>query len=110
MSRTEDRCSDASGTANAGSADRKLEVVTIPVSDADSVNEFYGRLGWRLDATPRGVVQFTPGWGCSVQSGPNRTSAAPGVGAAAGGGRPRRAPDAHRGRATRTGAIGMPRA
>ena len=59
--------------------DMKLEVVTIPVSDVDRAKEFYTRLGWRLDATPPFVVQFTPpGSGCSVQFGPNRTSAAPG--------------------------------
>jgi catechol 2,3-dioxygenase-like lactoylglutathione lyase family enzyme len=57
----------------------KLEVVTIPVSDADRAKEFYGRLGWRLDDTPPFVIQFTPpGSGCSVQFGANRTSAAPG--------------------------------
>ena len=78
MSTTEDR-SDASGTAGAGSADMKLEVVTIPVSDVDRATEFYTRLGWRQDVTPPGVVQFTPpGSGCSVQFGPNRTPAEPG--------------------------------
>jgi catechol 2,3-dioxygenase-like lactoylglutathione lyase family enzyme len=57
----------------------KLEVVVIPVSDVDRAKEFYGRLGWRLDVTPPGVVQFTPhGSGCSVQFGANLTSAAPG--------------------------------
>jgi catechol 2,3-dioxygenase-like lactoylglutathione lyase family enzyme len=79
MSTTEDRTSDASGTPSAGSADMKLEVVTIPVSDVDRATEFYARLGWRQDVTPPGVVQFTPpGSGCSVQFGPNRTPAAPG--------------------------------
>jgi catechol 2,3-dioxygenase-like lactoylglutathione lyase family enzyme len=59
--------------------DMKLEVVTVPVSDVDRAKEFYASLGWRLDATPPVVVQFTPpGSGCSVQSGPNRTPAAPG--------------------------------
>ena len=59
--------------------DEKLEVVIIPVSDVDRAKEFYQRLGWRLDATPPGVVQLTPrGSGCSVQFGPNLTSAAPG--------------------------------
>ncbi len=59
--------------------DQKLEVVTIPVSDVDRAKEFYVRLGWRLDATPPGVVQVTPpGSWCSVQFGPGRTSAAPG--------------------------------
>jgi catechol 2,3-dioxygenase-like lactoylglutathione lyase family enzyme len=76
MSTTDDRSSDASGTA---SPDMKLEVVTIPVSDVDRATEFYARLGWRQDVTPPGVVQFTPpGSWCSVQFGPNRTPAAPG--------------------------------
>ena len=61
------------------STDMKLEVVVIPVSDVDRAKDFYGRLGWRLDATPPGVVQFTPpGSGCSVQFGANLTTAAPG--------------------------------
>jgi catechol 2,3-dioxygenase-like lactoylglutathione lyase family enzyme len=59
--------------------DMKLEVVTIPVSDVDRARKFYESLGWRLDETPPGVVQLTPpGSGCSVQFGPNRTSAPPG--------------------------------
>ena len=72
---------DAGGTAGRGSVDMKLEVVTIPVSDVDRATEFYGRLGWRQDVTPpgSGVTQFTPpGSWCSVQFGPDRTSAAPG--------------------------------
>jgi catechol 2,3-dioxygenase-like lactoylglutathione lyase family enzyme len=57
----------------------KLEVVVIPVSDVDRAKEFYKKLGWRLDATPPFVVQFTPpGSWCSVQFGKNFTSAAPG--------------------------------
>jgi catechol 2,3-dioxygenase-like lactoylglutathione lyase family enzyme len=39
MSTTEDR-----------SFDTKLEVLVIPVPDVDRAKEFYGRLGWRLDA------------------------------------------------------------
>jgi catechol 2,3-dioxygenase-like lactoylglutathione lyase family enzyme len=64
--------------------DTKLEVVVIPVSDADRAKEFYGKLGWRLDADfpfDNGfrVVQFTPpGSGCSIQFGTKITSAAPG--------------------------------
>ena len=64
--------------------DSRLEVVVIPVLDADRAKEFYGRLGWRLDADfpyDNGfrVVQFTPpGSGCSIQFGTNITSAAPG--------------------------------
>jgi catechol 2,3-dioxygenase-like lactoylglutathione lyase family enzyme len=45
--------------------DKKLEVVVIPVSDAERAKEFYGRLGWRLDADRAigddfRIVQFTP--------------------------------------------------
>ena len=64
--------------------DLKLEVVVIPVADADRAKRFYGSLGWRLDADfafENGfrVVQFTPpGSGCSVQFGTKMTSAAPG--------------------------------
>jgi catechol 2,3-dioxygenase-like lactoylglutathione lyase family enzyme len=65
-------------------ADLKFEVAVIPVTDADRSKEFYGRLGWRLDADfafDNGfrVVQFTPpGSGCSVQFGTKITSATPG--------------------------------
>jgi catechol 2,3-dioxygenase-like lactoylglutathione lyase family enzyme len=64
--------------------DMKFEAVVIPVSDVDRAKEFYGRLGWRLDADFRfdngfRVVQLTPpGSGCSVQFGTNITSAVPG--------------------------------
>ena len=79
MSTTDVGSNDASGTASVETVDMKLEVVVIPVSDVDRATEFYGRLGWRQDVTPPGVVQFTPhGSGCSVQFGANLTSAAPG--------------------------------
>jgi catechol 2,3-dioxygenase-like lactoylglutathione lyase family enzyme len=79
MSTTDVRGNDPSGIASVKNVDMKLEVVVIPVSDVDRAKEFYGRLGWRLDVTPPGVVQFTPhGSGCSVQFGTNLTSAAPG--------------------------------
>ena len=64
--------------------DLKLEVVVIPVADADRAKQFYGGLGWRLDADfpfDNGVriVQFTPpGAGCSIQFGSLLTSAPPG--------------------------------
>ena len=64
--------------------DMKLEVVIIPVSDVDRAKQFYGRLGWRLDADfpfDKGVriVQFTPPCsGSSIQFGAKVTSAAPG--------------------------------
>jgi len=71
---------DARGTdASLATVDMKLEVVVIPVADPERSKQFYLRLGWRLDATPSGVVQFTPpGSDCSVQFGGNRTTAAPG--------------------------------
>jgi catechol 2,3-dioxygenase-like lactoylglutathione lyase family enzyme len=84
MSTTQEHSGEAAGTAGGKNADLKLEVVVIPVSDADRAKEFYGRLGWRLDADfpfDNGfrVVQFTPpGSGCSVQFGTKITAAAPG--------------------------------
>jgi catechol 2,3-dioxygenase-like lactoylglutathione lyase family enzyme len=82
MSTTDARSDD--GSANTGTVDMKLEVVVIPVSDVDRAKEFYGRLGWRLDADVAAgdqfrVVQFNPpGSGCSIQFGINVTSASPG--------------------------------
>ena len=43
----------------------KLEVVVVPVADADRSKRFYGGLGWRLDADFAGtdgmrVIQLTP--------------------------------------------------
>jgi catechol 2,3-dioxygenase-like lactoylglutathione lyase family enzyme len=67
--------------AGLATIDMKLEVIVIPVSDAERAQEFYRRLGWRQDVTPpgSGVFQFTPhGSECSVQFGKNLTSAAPG--------------------------------
>ena len=84
MSTKEVGSDDAGGMAGVGSVDMKLEVVAIPVSDVDRAKEFYGRLGWRLDADfpfDNGfrVVQFTPpGSGGSIQFGTNLTVAAPG--------------------------------
>jgi catechol 2,3-dioxygenase-like lactoylglutathione lyase family enzyme len=83
MSTTEVRSNDATSEASVGKVDMKLEVVAIPVSDVDRAKEFYGGLGWRLDAdfskSDGRVVQFTPpGSGCSVHFGTNITSAAPG--------------------------------
>src|SRR5436305_13527949 len=84
MNATEVGISDAGGSARAGSVGLKLEVVVIPVTDVERAKEFYGKLGWRLDADfpfDNGfrVVQFTPpGSGCSVQFGIQMTTAAPG--------------------------------
>jgi catechol 2,3-dioxygenase-like lactoylglutathione lyase family enzyme len=61
--------------------DMKIEVIVIPVSDVERAKAFYAKLGWRLDQTPLGVVQFTPpGSACSLQFGPTLTSAPPGSG------------------------------
>ena len=81
MSTNEVRSNDATSVAR---VDTKLEMVVIPVSDVDRAKEFYGRLGWRLDADYDNgddfrVIQFTPpGSGCSVIFGKNVTAAAPG--------------------------------
>jgi catechol 2,3-dioxygenase-like lactoylglutathione lyase family enzyme len=84
MSTTGGQSREAGGTAFNGGVDVKLEVVVIPVSDADRSKEFYAGLGWRLDADftfDNGfrVVQFTPpGSLCSIQFGTKITAAAPG--------------------------------
>ncbi len=68
----------------APSVDLKFEVAVIPVSDVDRAKDFYGRLGWRLDADfPVGdtfrVVQFTPpGSPASIHFGTGLTPATPG--------------------------------
>ena len=80
---------DRSGTETGGvdgvdKVEMKFEVVVIPVSDVDRAKEFYGGLGWRLDAdfaSDNGfrVVQFTPpGSEASVQFGTKITPAPPG--------------------------------
>jgi catechol 2,3-dioxygenase-like lactoylglutathione lyase family enzyme len=65
--------------------DMKLEVVVIPVSDAERSKDFYKALGWRLDAdiatddTFR-VVQLTPpGSPASIIFGSNVTAQTPGT-------------------------------
>jgi catechol 2,3-dioxygenase-like lactoylglutathione lyase family enzyme len=78
------RIDDATSDAKAAPVDMKFEIVVVPVSDVDRAKEFYGRLGWRLDADYDSgkdfrVIQFTPpGSGCSVIFGKNVTAAAPG--------------------------------
>jgi len=56
-------CSKIRSTTAVCSALPAIEVVVIPVSDVDRAAEFYGRLGWRLDADiAKGdsrVLQFT---------------------------------------------------
>jgi catechol 2,3-dioxygenase-like lactoylglutathione lyase family enzyme len=84
MSGTQVGSRTATDPVSAGTTDMKLEVVVIPVSNVDRAKEFYGGLGWRLDADFAAgddfrIVQLTPpGSGCSIQFGTNLTSAAPG--------------------------------
>jgi catechol 2,3-dioxygenase-like lactoylglutathione lyase family enzyme len=74
-------CSQDSSPSTVGLS---LEVIVIPVADVDRAKEFYGNLGWRLDADVTSgsefrLVQFTPGGsGCSIQFGRGLTEAAPG--------------------------------
>jgi catechol 2,3-dioxygenase-like lactoylglutathione lyase family enzyme len=81
MSATQVSSDDAGGPATVAT---NLEVIVISVSDVDRAKEFYGRLGWRLDADVAAgdelrLIQFTPpGSGCSIQFGTNLTSAPPG--------------------------------
>jgi catechol 2,3-dioxygenase-like lactoylglutathione lyase family enzyme len=84
MSSVDVRTENGTEGATTATLDMKLEVVVIPVADVDRAKEFYGSLGWRLDADfplsdELRVVQFTPpGSGCSIQFGKGVTSAAPG--------------------------------
>jgi catechol 2,3-dioxygenase-like lactoylglutathione lyase family enzyme len=83
-STTGDQSSGTSQRPDGVRADMKLEIVVIAVSDVDRAKDFYGRLGWRLDADLAAgddfrLIQFTPpGSGCSIQFGTNLTSATPG--------------------------------
>ena len=69
-----------SNPSRARTADLKLEVVVIPVSDVDRAKRFYGSLGWRLDADfpfdNFRVVQFAPP-GSGVRFNSARTSRRP---------------------------------
>ena len=84
MLRNEDAGARAAAGAGVRDVEMKVEVIVIPVADADRAKQFYTGLGWRLDADfafDNGfrVVQFTPpGSACSVQFGTHITSAAPG--------------------------------
>ena len=84
MSTVDGRSGETGGAASSEPVDLKLEVVVIPVADADRSKAFYAGLGWRLDADfsfDNGfrVVQLTPpGSPCSVQFGTHITEAPPG--------------------------------
>jgi catechol 2,3-dioxygenase-like lactoylglutathione lyase family enzyme len=75
---------EAASKAGVARLDMKLELIVIPVSDVDRAKEFYGRLGWRLDAEFSNgddfrIIQFTPpGSGSSIIFGKNVTGAEPG--------------------------------
>jgi catechol 2,3-dioxygenase-like lactoylglutathione lyase family enzyme len=63
--------------------DMKIEVVAIPVSDIDRAEQFYRKLGWRLDADigkgDRRRLQFTPpGSACSIMIAKGVPPASPG--------------------------------
>ena len=84
MSTTAIRSEDAATDPRVGQVDMKLEVVTIPVSDIDRAKEFYGGLGWRLDADFKDgsdrAVQFTPpGSQCSIHLGKKMAGPAQGL-------------------------------
>jgi catechol 2,3-dioxygenase-like lactoylglutathione lyase family enzyme len=75
---------EATTDGRVGQVDLKLEVITIPVSDVDRAKEFYGGLGWRLDADfsdgGERAVQFTPpGSQCSIHLGKNAPGPAQGI-------------------------------
>lgn len=69
-----------------GNADFKLEVVILPVSDAERTKQFFTSLGWREDADfvfteDFRVLQFTPpGSDAAVIFGTGVTAAVPGSG------------------------------
>jgi catechol 2,3-dioxygenase-like lactoylglutathione lyase family enzyme len=84
MSSTGASIDSSTHTAELGTIDMKIEVVTLPVSDVDRAKRFYQSLGWRLDADFSNgddwrVVQLTPpGSPCSVFVGKGLTTAVPG--------------------------------
>jgi catechol 2,3-dioxygenase-like lactoylglutathione lyase family enzyme len=69
-----------------GTVELKLEVVILPVSDAERTKQFYASLGWREDADfvfteDFRVLQFTPpGSQASIIFGAGVTAAVPGAG------------------------------
>jgi catechol 2,3-dioxygenase-like lactoylglutathione lyase family enzyme len=74
----------SSETAQMGTIDMKLEVVTLPVSDPDRAKAFYQGLGWRLDAdftigdAVRAIQLTPPHSNCSISFGKGLTTAEPG--------------------------------
>ena len=71
MTTTDSPSQSATTGTPVGQIDLKLEVITLPVSNLDRAKEYYGRLGWRLDADFKHgsdrAIQFTPpGSPCSI--------------------------------------------
>src|SRR5262245_23093329 len=80
-----DARSDISNDASpmSGQVQMKLEVVVIPVSEADRVKSFYQNLGWRLDADFANsddfrILQFTPTSPASIIFGTGVSRVTPG--------------------------------
>jgi catechol 2,3-dioxygenase-like lactoylglutathione lyase family enzyme len=84
MSTTELNTANATQVPETKSPDMKLEVVILPVSDAERAKQFYASLGWREDADfpiseDLRVLQFTPpGSQASIIFGKGVTPAVPG--------------------------------
>jgi catechol 2,3-dioxygenase-like lactoylglutathione lyase family enzyme len=84
MSTTDAETATSPETAEVGTIDMALEVVTVPVSDVDRAKRFYQSLGWREDIDlgegDGRTVQFTPPHSqCSIHfGGKGLTSAEPG--------------------------------
>jgi catechol 2,3-dioxygenase-like lactoylglutathione lyase family enzyme len=55
MSTVEVSGESATGSPPVKPGEMRLELVVVPVSDIDRAKEFYGSLGWRLDADIRGA-------------------------------------------------------
>ena len=81
---TEVGSTSSTQTAELGTIDMALEVVTVPVSDVDRAKGFYQSLGWRLDADfaageDARLVQMTPPHSqCSIHFGKGFTTMEPG--------------------------------
>jgi catechol 2,3-dioxygenase-like lactoylglutathione lyase family enzyme len=84
MASTDEGNATSMGTAEPGTIDMGLEVVTLPVADVDRAKRFYQSLGWRFDIDlviddEHRTVQFTPPHSqCSIHFGTGLTAAEPG--------------------------------
>jgi catechol 2,3-dioxygenase-like lactoylglutathione lyase family enzyme len=84
MSETVERSDAVVEAQKAARLDMKFEVVVIPVSDVGRAADFYGKLGWRVDADivngESRILQFTPpGSPASIVFGTGLTPSAPGT-------------------------------